>query len=583
MKKIILITGSEESKNFFVNQLREYIPDEIAIKGYALDIDDVNFIEGDFIVFSSQIVLKETIEKKLFNLEKCKNDSAQSYFVCERTLNIDHIDEVLKITEGSEVLFVNDSPETALTCISNLLELGITHLNYTPYFPGCEEKPNIKIALTAGESHRVPKYIQSIVDLGPRIIDIVSLYRIVEKVGVSHFDADRVMKKYMEKIINMSRKVADVNEQVEILKNSLRSSLKEKGYYARYTFDHIIGCSKNITEVKDRTKKLAETELTILIEGESGTGKELFASAIHNASKRKNGPFLAVNFSALPDELVESELFGYEEGAFTGAKKGGRIGLFELADGGTIFLDEIGDVSAKVQTRLLRVLQEKEIMPLGSNKIKKVDIRVIAATNKNLMEMVWNKQFRSDLYYRLKIGYVYLSPLRERQEDINALISHFVKEESDLQGIHIKISQFIFNQFAKYHWYGNARELQNIVKYMIAIRTGNTLDMKDLPDKNFFEKMEDKEMESLKLIHHKKETKYPDDELYRILKIIDELNQLKIPAGRERIAKELSKEGENWSDAQIRSRLKQLENENCIYINRGKTGVVLSPKGKILL
>jgi transcriptional regulator with PAS, ATPase and Fis domain len=168
------------------------------------------------------------------------------------------------------------------------------------------------------------------------------------------------------------------------------------------------------------------TELTILIHGESGTGKELFASGIHATSKRASGPFLAVDLGAFSDDLIESELFGYREGAFTGARKGGKPGLFELADGGTLFLDEIGNISPKVQKRLLRVLQEKEIMRVGGSEIIKVDVRIITATNEDLLEKTRERTFREDLYYRLKMGWLSIPALRERKVDIPLLVRRFL-------------------------------------------------------------------------------------------------------------------------------------------------------------
>ena len=192
--------------------------------------------------------------------------------------------------------------------------------------------------------------------------------------------------------------------------------------------DSIIGESNSIKNTKKEALMASKSTSTVLITGESGTGKELFARAIHNHSKRSENPFIAVNCAAIPDNLLESELFGYEEGAFTGAKKGGNLGKFELADKGTIFLDEIGDMSLHLQAKLLRVLQEKELNKIGSNSNKIIDVRVIAATNKNLEDMVSNGLFREDLYYRLNVIPINLPSLRERKEDISLLINFMVKE-----------------------------------------------------------------------------------------------------------------------------------------------------------
>lgn len=198
------------------------------------------------------------------------------------------------------------------------------------------------------------------------------------------------------------------------------------GYKASYTFDDIITKNQKMKSIIELAKKASESDCSILIDGNSGTGKELFAQAIHNHSNRCHGPFVAVNCAAIPRELVESELFGYEKGAFTGASKGGYPGKFELADGGTIFLDEIGELPLDIQSKLLRVLDNLKIMRVGGTHEKKIDIRVLAATNRNLSEEVSNKNFRGDLYYRLNVINVHLIPLKDRVEDVEALTNCFV-------------------------------------------------------------------------------------------------------------------------------------------------------------
>ena len=317
--------------------------------------------------------------------------------------------------------------------------------------------------------------------------------------------------------------------------------------------------------------KLAGTDLTILLEGESGTGKELFASAIHNASERRNGPFVAVNFSALPDELAESELFGYEEGAFTGAKKGGQVGLFEQADGGTIFLDEIGDISPKMQTKLLRVLQEKEIMPLGGGRIRKVNIRVIAATNKNLKEMVKQNLFRGDLYYRLKIGYIYLPPLRVRKEDVPILARKF----AELENPNVTIEKEVLDVLQEYSWHGNIRELSNTVKYMLAVRKyEDRVVVDDLPDENFFEIGSDSEELPVTI----------DLEQLEVLRCVWDLKREGSQVGRKRVTEELIHRGILITESRVRTLLSQLEDLGYVLTRRGRQGISVTMEGqKIVL
>ena len=248
--------------------------------------------------------------------------------------------------------------------------------------------------------------------------------------------------------------------------------------------DNIIGESDIIKNTKNEALMASKSTSTVLIIGESGTGKELFARAIHNHSKRSENPFIAVNCAAIPDNLLESELFGYEEGAFTGAKKGGNLGKFELAHKGTIFLDEIGDMSLHLQAKLLRVLQEKELNKIGSNCNKTIDVRVIAATNKNLEDMVNNGLFREDLYYRLNVIPINLPSLRERKEDIPLLIDFMVKEYSKKLDKDVDdVEKDVLEALLKYKWPGNIRELQNIIEYSVNMSLSNTITIDLLPNK----------------------------------------------------------------------------------------------------
>lgn len=234
----------------------------------------------------------------------------------------------------------------------------------------------------------------------------------------------------------------------------------------KYYISSIIGNSRAIEKVKIQAKKIARSNASVLITGESGTGKELFAKAIHFESRRSDGPFIAINCAAIPENLLESELFGYANGAFTGASKSGRIGKFELADGGTIFLDEVGDMPLQFQAKLLRVLQDRAVIPVGSNKIKTIDVRVISATNKKIEEMVRLGLFREDLYYRLNVIPIEIPPLRERKEDIPLLIDYFLKKFCISCGINIPmIDKNALKALTSYSWRGNIRELQNVIEY----------------------------------------------------------------------------------------------------------------------
>ncbi|MCL6476933.1 MAG: sigma 54-interacting transcriptional regulator [Peptococcaceae bacterium] len=259
-------------------------------------------------------------------------------------------------------------------------------------------------------------------------------------------------------------------DRIRKLEIGIRKELNSKGLVAKFNFQDIVGKSAAIRRAVDEARKYARSEGAVLITGESGTGKELFAHSIHNESRRREGPFVAVNCATLPEALLESELFGYEEGAFTGAKKGGKPGLFELAHGGTIFLDEVGEISIHLQARLLRVLQEREIMHVGGDRLIPIDVRVIAATNRNLREAVDEGKFRQDLFYRINVLNLKVPPLRDRLEDVPELFTLFINKSSEaLRTVAPELSPKILKELTAYDWPGNVRELQNFVERYLAL------------------------------------------------------------------------------------------------------------------
>ena len=250
----------------------------------------------------------------------------------------------------------------------------------------------------------------------------------------------------------------------------VRRKLSRKGLVAKLSFADIIGHSDKITHAINRARRFADVDSSILINGETGTGKEIFAQSIHMASRRAGGPFVAVNCAALPETILESELFGYVDGAFTGARREGKVGLFELAHGGTIFLDEVSELPLQIQGRFLRVLQEREVSRIGDDRIIPIDIRVIAATNRDLSELVERGKFRSDLYYRLNVLLLSLPPLRERLEDVPELLQYFLQKTAATMGRPTpQIPVPILQSFTKYSWTGNVRELANLAERLVAV------------------------------------------------------------------------------------------------------------------
>ncbi|MBN2785605.1 MAG: sigma 54-interacting transcriptional regulator [Pontiellaceae bacterium] len=303
------------------------------------------------------------------------------------------------------------------------------------------------------------------------IATITPIYEGSEKIGVIS------VFRSIDETIELSRKV----ERMEYINRYLKDELKLKAKLP-CEFNSIIGKNGLLVEVLAKASKVAKTNVNVLILGESGTGKEGLANAIHYASSRRNKPIIRVNCAAIPEALLESELFGYSSGAFTGAHKSGKIGKFELADNGTIFLDEIGDMNLSMQSKLLRVIQEKEIERIGDNKTIRVDVRIVSATNKNLDKMVQEGSFREDLYYRLNVFSIILPPLRERKDDIYLLVDHFAQSIASDKGIdHLYFSKEVMDFFMEYDWKGNIRELQNVVEYASVVCQRDKVYLEDLP------------------------------------------------------------------------------------------------------
>lgn len=319
------------------------------------------------------------------------------------------------------------------------------------------------------------------------IIDGDEIYGAIGLYAHGKDDVKRLMEKnrdFLEFIHRMSELlIMKLKETSETQK--LQETVKKlKNNSCSLPFEDIVGSSPAFRKVKEEAKRFAAGNSGILIQGESGTGKEVFARAIHTASRNSAGPFVAINCAALPENLIESELFGYEEGAFTGALKGGKLGKFELANHGTLFLDEIGEFPIHLQAKLLRALQEKKIQRVGGTNEIEVSVRIIAATNQDLEELSRNGQFREDLYYRLSVIPITLPPLRQRRSDIGELAEHFLRIyakalQKDLFGIDKAATDRLY----EYGWPGNIRQLQNAIEYAVNISSGSYITAADLPKK----------------------------------------------------------------------------------------------------
>ncbi|EGT4230766.1 sigma 54-interacting transcriptional regulator [Clostridioides difficile] len=354
------------------------------------------------------------------------------------------------------------------------------------------------------------------------------------------------------------------------LEQNLSKKLREKGQVARYTFDDIKTVSMKMERTKKLGMKIAESDYTILITGESGTGKELMAQSIHNASPRHSQPFIAINCAAMPENLLESELFGYEEGAFTGALKGGKKGLFEQANNGTIFLDEIGDMPIYLQSKLLRVLQENQVMRVGGENVIDIDVRVIAATNKNLLEMIKGDRFRADLYYRINVLPINIPPLRERKEDIEVMLKYFMKRKR-------AISQDVQDIINAYEWPGNIRELKNTAMYINIMSSEDVILINDLPH-NLLNITEDfsKEISILK-------DRTSIEKVKLVMECLKNANNLNKNIGRNGIVNSINELGYSITEGEVRGILNMLKELDLIICESGRKGSELNRRGKNIL
>ena len=373
--------------------------------------------------------------------------------------------------------------------------------------------------------------------------------------------------------------------RIQRLEKYVRVKLAQKGYLTKYDFDDIWGTSQHIAQLIEKAGRFARTDKTILITGESGTGKELFAHAIHCNSLRREGPFVAVNFAGLSESLIESELFGYEDGAFTGARKGGKEGLFEQAHGGTIFLDEIGDASPEVQSRLLRVLQERELLRVGGTKIIPVDVRVIAATNSDLRLAMDERRFRSDLYYRLSALPLEIPPLRERPEDILYLFDRFLKHRYGIRKI---LAPDVQSRMNVYFWPGNVRELINTVDYACITSEGDpTIQMAHLPrllqrhlSPGSPTDRQDSDLLTDLAARLASKQGVPASAL-RLLAVL--AGRKPEGVGRNHLCRELINQGIPISEGRMKSLLKRMKIEGLVSVGATRQGTVITARGEAFL
>ncbi len=654
----------------FIYQLENMFGKYMDLKSYSVEEGITPYINCDLALVPSHEVA-EIVQKYLL--------PQTSLLVVRRTLSQEAFKRVLSIPAHTRVLVVNTYWQMSIQTISSLYELGVTHLDLIPYSnDGTSTYDDIDYAITANESQYVPRHVQHIIEIGPRLVDVSSLFDILNKLnllnaetravlhehendmvplssgfvsmfnhfqqnnknfdmlldmlddGVLTFDANQRIKIYNKRIIKFfssklpvltncpfneifdshicsilardecirdemfmfNHKYYLLNKQniydsetctggfitireCESIENQnlqISRAMTNKGYLAKYNFDSVQGKNMHLLKTIALAKKAATTNSDILIEGESGTGKELFVQSIHNASKRCNGPFVAFNCAALTGSLLESELFGYEEGSFTGAKRHGKHGLFEIADHGTIFLDEISEIPFDIQVKLLRVLQERELIRVGGTRTIPIDVRIIAATNQNLYELVQIKKFRMDLYFRLNVFNIKIPALRERRDDIPYLVHYFLKEKDIKADFPYALMEF----FQNYDWPGNIRELKNCLEYMVNLDEGFTKE--NLPQHMQFQlqQIDSREKSQIKILDD-------PEEATLLLRFLRDAYKAHTYIGRRELAQKMSRHQIFMSEQGVRTMLYKLAALGLVHLSRGRAGTRITTKGLELL
>lgn len=369
------------------------------------------------------------------------------------------------IREAREIAHVKREEQKnaeRVRAILNSIHDGVIAISEHGMISLCNPSAEKLLGITADRA--LGRDIQEVVpelDLACMLRENKSEFAVLKNIGNRQLVVNKVSVRVKGDVAGAVCTIQDV-QQLQRIEQKIRREIHDKGLIAKFTFEDILGDSITLRRAVERAQRFAQTDASILIVGETGTGKELFAQSIHNYSNRREGPFVAINCAALPETLLESELFGYEEGTFTGAKKGGKKGLFQVAHKGTIFLDEIDRMPIHVQSRLLRVVQEKEVRPLGSSRIIPIDVRIIAATQEDLWTKVSKGLFLRDLYYRLNVLCLHIPPLREREGDVALLAEYFIQHFSSSYHKRVPpLTPSALHHLLQYSWPGNVRELQS--------------------------------------------------------------------------------------------------------------------------
>lgn len=652
----------------FIYQLQELFSDYMELSSYSLEEGIKPYINCDLALVPSAEV-GEAVRKYLL--------PHTPLLVVRRTVSREGWTKIQQIPPHVRVLMVNTYWQMAIQTISSLYELGLRDIKLIPFDNDGEEKyEGIEYAITANERESVPAHIPNVIEIGPRLVDVSSLFDILTTLNLLNNDTLAILRRHEEsmmplnpgfvemlnhfqqehrsvstamdllddgvlvfdsnycvhiynqkmaeifppnqyqlanlplqqllpeKVMALLRQPRDIRgelvrihgkdyllnktwtgrmdqpgeglmvlrgcENIERQSGQVQQAMRQQGSQAKYNFRDIRGGNVKLRRALRLARKAADSGSDVLIEGESGTGKELFVQSIHSASARKDGPFVAFNCAALTGSLLESELFGYEEGSFTGANRKGKRGLFEAANHGTIFLDEISEIPLDIQAKLLRVLQEREFIRVGGSQTVPIDVRIIAATNQDLYELVRQKRFRLDLYFRLNVFNIKIPPLRERRDDIPDLAAFFLKQHD----IREDFPRETMEIFQHYDWPGNIRELKNCIEYMVNLGEGFL--PANLPEHIAAEVP----AASAAATDGRGEAILSLDSVdMAILLNLRRAADLQKNVGRRWLAGQLSAAGMYFSEQNVRHRLGLLADRGLVILSRGRGGSKITPAG----
>lgn len=587
-KKILVVTIHEMITNEVIQNLKDLGVNHLDFIPYNKENSNLNFKDIDTAVSPGMLYLCPKEIKNIIDIGG-RIISIESFMDLLKILNLDksHLNNYINIytknliSLSSKLVELNNSSEKLRKKLETILDVIDEGIISTEDDKVVTINPSA-IKLFDINGNIVGKNVSELfVDFTKNSSMIPTLDN-KENIIISNKDKKLVLSK-TQVPNNIKTSIITVNEvsKIQILEQEVRQKLHKKGHIAKYNFSNILGISNKISLVKKKAKKIANNDLTVLLLGESGTGKELLAQAIHNESKRRNAPFVAINFAAITETLLESELFGYEEGAFTGAKKGGKQGVFEAAHKGTIFLDEIGDASLKTQVQLLRVLQEQEIVRIGSTNVIPINVRVIAATNNNLIEKINNNQFRKDLYYRLNILTIEVPPLRECKDDILYIITKYTQ---DKYSENINFSKEAQKILLNHPWPGNTRELLNVADYLHHTSenkeeiTTNDLPQYLLNETDIINIEISKNIEPQPNNLSRKLSQYGNIEEFQYLLYLLYTNS-DTSIGRNTLCIEMKKKNYNVTEYKIKKYLKTLNSFGLINIGTTKQGSKITLEG----